>query len=360
MRPPRTRLYTAALLLATVGVLSACNHPPKSGNHASSSASETASPSADHNGGNHVDLASFDLQAHRGGRGENTEESRQAFHTAIKEGVRTLEMDIVLTRDGIPAVWHDPQIKDEKCSDTHPATPNDPQFPYVGKNVHDLTWDQINTLTCNKKLKDFPDQKVAPDNHILSLNEVFELVKHQGADVRYNIETKIEADKRDESATPEEFVTTIMEVIDHYDLRDKVTIQSFDWRSLKFLKEHHPNVPLAALYDETTWKKNSPWLSGYSYEKYNGDALTAIQALGAQFASPGYAQPYDTTVGNKDFHPVADRAYVEKAHGMNIKVLPWTVNDAATMKYFIDNAGVDGLITDYPQRAHDVINALHQ
>ncbi|MDU6480326.1 MAG: glycerophosphodiester phosphodiesterase family protein, partial [Corynebacterium kroppenstedtii] len=61
---------------------------------------------------------------------------------------------------------------------------------------------------------------------------------------------------------------------------------------------------------------------------------------------------------DKDFHPVADRDYVEKAHGMNIKVLPWTVNDKETIKYFIDNAGVDGLITDYPKRGMEVLKEL--
>lgn len=360
MRTPRARIYTAALLLTAVGSLAACSSSDNDNDtsSATSATSDSTTQSAEKTSGNHVDLASFDLQAHRGGRGENTEESKQAFETAIDEGARTLEMDIVLTKDGVPAVWHDPKIEDEKCSDTQPATPDDPQFPYVGKNVHDLTWDQISTLKCDKKLADFPDQKVAPDNHILKLNDVFGLVKEKGADVRYNIETKIEADKREVSATPEEFVSAMMGVVDQYSVRDKVTIQSFDWRSLKILKEQQPDVTLAALYDETTWKKDSPWLADYTYEKYDGDALKAIQALGAQITSPGYAQPYDTKVGDKDFHPVADRDYVEKAHGMNIKVLPWTVNDKETIKYFIDNAGVDGLITDYPKRGMEVLKEL--
>ena len=44
----------------------------------------------------------FDLQAHRGGRGENTEESREAFQHALDMGVTTLEFDIVLSKDGVP------------------------------------------------------------------------------------------------------------------------------------------------------------------------------------------------------------------------------------------------------------------
>ncbi|WP_269089269.1 glycerophosphodiester phosphodiesterase family protein, partial [Mycobacterium avium] len=83
--------------------------------------------------------ATFDLQAHRGGRGETTEESLRAFAKAIQTGVSTLELDIIVTRDGQPLVWHDPTIQADKCSDTGPAFPSDPGYPYVGKLVHQLT-----------------------------------------------------------------------------------------------------------------------------------------------------------------------------------------------------------------------------
>ena len=56
--------------------------------------------------------------------------------------------------------------------------------------------------------------------------------------------------------------------------------------------------------------------------------------------------------------PTVPAASHSWAHGMNIKVLPWTVNDKETIKYFIDNAGVDGLITDYPKRGMEVLKEL--
>ncbi|HET9891332.1 MAG TPA: glycerophosphodiester phosphodiesterase family protein, partial [Mycobacterium sp.] len=94
----------------------------------------------------------FDLQAHRGGRGEATEESLRAFAKAIELGVSTLELDIVLTKDGQPLVWHDPTIQPDKCDDTGPAFAGDPAYPYVGKPVHELTLAQIGTLDCGKRL----------------------------------------------------------------------------------------------------------------------------------------------------------------------------------------------------------------
>jgi glycerophosphoryl diester phosphodiesterase len=74
----------------------------------------------------------FDLQAHRGGRGETTEESLCAFAKSLELGVSTLELDIVITKDGQPLVWHDPTIQPEKCSDTAPAFVGDPQYPMSG------------------------------------------------------------------------------------------------------------------------------------------------------------------------------------------------------------------------------------
>src|SRR5882757_5371527 len=117
----------------------------------------------------------FDLQAHRGGRGETTEESVRAFAKALQLGVSTLELDIVLTKDGQPLVWHDPMIDPTKCADTGPATAGDPQYPYVGKLVHDLTMPQIHTLDCGKLLSGFPDAEVVRNNKIATLPQVFDL-----------------------------------------------------------------------------------------------------------------------------------------------------------------------------------------
>jgi len=101
----------------------------------------------------------FDLQAHRGGRGETTEESLRAFAKSIELGVSTLELDIVITKDGQPLVWHDPTIDAKKCVDTAPAFAGDPQYPYVGKLVHELTLAQIRTLDCGRRLAEFPMRK---------------------------------------------------------------------------------------------------------------------------------------------------------------------------------------------------------
>ncbi|MGX1162106.1 glycerophosphoryl diester phosphodiesterase family protein [Arthrobacter sp. SLBN-100] len=71
---------------------------------------------------------SFDLQSHRGGRGEWTEESLAAFTNSLALDVTTLQLDTHLTEDGKVIVWHDDTIQAAKCQETAPAAAGDPEF----------------------------------------------------------------------------------------------------------------------------------------------------------------------------------------------------------------------------------------
>ncbi len=275
----------------------------------------------------------FDLQAHRGGRGETTEESLRAFAKSLELGVSTLELDIVITKDGQPLVWHDPTIEAEKCSDTAPAFAGDPQYPYVGKLVHELTLVQIRTLDCGKRLGEFPNAEVVRGNKIATLPEVFALTDSYHAPVRFNIETKVQADKPGTSAGPQEFVDVILAAVRSAGKVDRVEIQSFDWRTLPMVRRAEPSIPLVALYNGQTWVADSPWLAGENAGVI-GDPMIGAKLVGADIVSPEY--------------PLVDgKPYVDHAHSLGLKVIPWTVNDAAAMRDQIAY-GVDGLITDYP------------
>lgn len=259
----------------------------------------------------------FDLQAHRGGRGETTEESLRAFAKSLALGVSTLELDIVLTRDAQPLVWHDPVIEPAKCADTGPAFAGDPDYPYVGKRVADLTLAQIRTLDCGHLLPGFPDAEVLRHNVIATLPEVFALADHVG--VRYNIETKVDADNS------QQIVDVILAAVRDAGKLDSVEIQSFDWRTLPLVRAAEPAIPLVALAEQ------------------GPDPISGAVAVGADIVSPDYS--------------VVDRAFVERAHAAGLRVIPWTVNDADAMRQQIA-AGVDGLITDYPSRLRAVLAEL--
>ncbi|MCP9272176.1 glycerophosphodiester phosphodiesterase family protein [Mycolicibacterium arenosum] len=321
MRPPRT---TVARTLGTGAVIAALISPA----NAVAAASD------------------FDLQAHRGGRGETTEESLRAFAKALELGVSTLELDIVLSRDRQPMVWHDPVIQADKCADTAPLFPDDPQYPYVGKLVVDLTAAQLNTLDCGELLAAFPKAEVVTGNRIVTLPQVFALADSYGANVRYNIETKVEAERPETSAPPADFVDVILGAVRSAGKLDKVEIQSFDWRTLPMVRAREPSVPLVALWDETTWVPGSPWLNGVD-PAVVGDPITAATLVGANVLSPGYSVPYGLTPKDPGFALVADSTFVDRAHALGLKVIPWTINDAGSMNAQID-AGADGIITDYP------------
>jgi glycerophosphoryl diester phosphodiesterase len=77
------------------------------------------------------------------------------------------------------------------------------------------------------------------------------------------------------------------------------------------------------------------------------DPIDGAKQIGATILSPGYTVPYGGKVGDPGFTLVADKKFVEKAHALGLKVIPWTINDAETMKAQID-AGADGIISDYP------------
>lgn len=262
---------------------------------------------------------SFDLQAHRGGRGETTEGSLRGFAKSIESGVSTLELDVVLTREGQPLVWHDPVIEPSKCADTGPAVAGDPQYPYVGKRVADLSLVQIHTLDCGRPQPEFPDAEVVPGNVIATLPQVFALADSYHADVRYNIETKVDAHG------PQQIVEVILAAARTAGKLDAIEIQSFDWRTLSLVRAIEPAIHLAALWE------------------HGPDPIDGAAAVGADIVSPDYA--------------VVDQAFVERAHRAGLKVIPWTVNDAAAMREQIA-CGVDGLITDYPARLRTIMAEL--
>jgi glycerophosphoryl diester phosphodiesterase len=80
-----------------------------------------------------------------------------AFAIGLKDGVTSLEFDCGLTKDGAVIVWHDEIIDATKCRDTQPAFEGDEMWPYVGKNVANLTLAQIKTLDCGSlRIDGFP------------------------------------------------------------------------------------------------------------------------------------------------------------------------------------------------------------
>jgi glycerophosphoryl diester phosphodiesterase len=111
---------------------------------------------------------SLDIQAHRGGLGLRPESSLAAFTNALQLGVTTLELDVQITEDGQAVVTHDRQTNPVICWDTGPAVPGDPEFPYVGKLVKNLTATQLSMLDCGTRRPANPRDDPVVDTQIPS------------------------------------------------------------------------------------------------------------------------------------------------------------------------------------------------
>jgi glycerophosphoryl diester phosphodiesterase len=288
----------------------------------------------------------FDLQSHRGGRGEWTEESLAAFANSLELGVTTLELDTHLTEDGKVIVWHDDTIQANKCADTAPAAPGDAEFPYVGDRVAELSLAQIKTLNCGfTQLPGYPEQDVIEGNRIVELKDVFQLANSFNAKkVRFNVETKVE----DGQAGGEGMVAlTKAVVIEIYKagMSQRTTVQSFDWASLNLTAKIAPQLPLVALSSGDAWLQigqpgASPNLGGIDIDDYDGSLAKAAAALGYDVISPAFGS--------------VTPEMIAEARAFGLPVIPWTVNTKADMEAMMD-LGVDGIITDYPTRLRSLM-----
>lgn len=140
---------------------------------------------------------------------------------------------------------------------------------------------------------------------------------------------------------------------------DQVTIQSFDWGALMRMREVEPRLGLVALTNYDFLQEDqpgaSPWLGGPDIDDFDDDPIAASDSFGAAAFSPVHGFPQDGTVENPDYRPYVTKSMVKDAHRAGITVIPWTVNDWPTMASLMD-LGVDGLITDYPDRLRELMD----
>lgn len=301
----------------------------------------------------------FDLQAHRGGLGLTTESTLEAFAKALELGVTTLELDVQITEDGHAVVTHDRRVSAQKCRDTAPASPGDMEFPYVGDYIHNLTLAQVWTIDCGQPLAAYPEQEVVAGARIPLLSEVFDLVGCYKANrVWFNVETKVEAGAPEQTAPREQFVQIVAREVREAKLLDRVTIQSFDWGALMRMREVEPRLPIVALTNGDFLQVGrpgaSPWLGGIDIDNFGGSLVAAADSFGADAISPVHGTPQNGKVTDSGYRAYTTPALVAEAHAAGMAVIPWTINDPATMASLMD-AGVDGLITDYPDRLRELM-----
>lgn len=189
--------------------------------------------------------------------------------------------------------------------------------------------------------KRLPDQKPADGERFPTLAELYQL---GGSGRRYNLETKVDPNRPDETVPPEIFAKVVVDEVRKAGMERVTSIQSFDWRTLVEVKKLAPEIETVCLTMETprinTVKPTpSPWLAGFDVTP-GGSLQEQIKAVGCSTWSPPWT---NLTAEN-----------VAASHRLGLKVIPWTVNEPGDMAMVI-GLKVDGMITDYPERGLQIM-----
>lgn len=265
----------------------------------------------------------FDTQGHRGARGLVPENTWPSMKRALDLGVTTLEMDVAVTKDRKIVLSHEPWFSHEIT--TTPEGKHISKAEEMKYNLFRMDYEEIRKYDVGIK----PHPRFARQEKIQAykplLSEIFDSTK-QYLSVRkrkepfFNIEIKsLPPGDGIFTPIPSEFVELVMGVIKEHKMENKVIIQSFDLRPLKYLHENYPGIRTALLIEDSEVK---------TFEEQ-------LNALG--FTPAIYSPNYN----------LVDKELVQKAHALGMKIIPWTVNDAATIGK-LKKLGVDGIISDYP------------
>lgn len=269
-------------------------------------------------------IPKFDIQGHRGARGLMPENSIPAFLMALDSGVTTLELDVVVTKDKQLVVSHEPWMASSICYDSagNSIDPkNEKKF-----NIYQLTYAQVQKFDCGSRGNEkFPEQqKIALSKPLLRdvITAVENRIKSYASyEVDYNIEIKTspETDKKFHPAI-EEYSELIYNLMDEYIPLERLVIQSFDFRVLKYWHKKHPEIRLSALVENT-------------------------KSIDANLADLGFKPSVYSP-----YYKLLNREKVQHLHQLKVRVIPWTVNEISDI-LSLKGMGVDGLITDYPNRS---------
>ena len=289
----------------------------------------------------------FDLQGHRGARGLAPENTLPAFERALEIGVTTLELDVGVSADGVVVVSHDPYLNPQIVRDASGQWLAGSKGPLI----RSLSFAQLQAYELGRIKPETPyaaqfnTQQPRDGTRMPALAALFDRVKALGADtVRFNIETKLDPGQPQDTVSPEAMTSALLQVIRDAGMVQRVTIQSFDWRTLQVVQKAEPKIPTAYLSFQNANNDNirdGQWTAGFKIADH-GTVPRMVKAAGGAIWSPngGAVTP----------------ELVKQAQGLGLKVLPWTINNPAEMEKLI-GWGVDGIITDYPDRLRAVMQA---
>ena len=240
--------------------------------------------------------------AHRGFSGGAPENTLAAFKKAMDLGVDMIEFDVLLSEDGQVVVIHD---------DTLNRTTN-------GKGkVANYTLNELKQLDGGSWFgKEFSGEKIP------TLQEVLELTRGQ---VLLNIELK----KGDLGRyTMMDLADRSLKEVENAGILNQVVFGSFDSSAIERIREKNPRIPVALIHDKS-W--SSP------QEATGGRPIPVLSCRGT----------------------VLTQTNISKARQQGVIIFVWTLNTEEHMEHFL-NMGVDGIITDHPERLIKILQTRYR
>jgi glycerophosphoryl diester phosphodiesterase len=282
-----------------------------------------------------LSLKKLELHGHRGARGLAPENTWPAFEAGIRNGMTAVELDINLTADNDLIIHHDSFTNSKLC-----RTDDGQKIKPVP--IHLLTVKELKKLDCGSlKNEKFPEQEKIPLTRLLTLTDFFlrvaELAKSEenAHSVIFNIDVKFPPRLTPSDAHLEKFAKLLLEQVAKAGMTDRIMVQSFETRLLPFIKEITPKVRTAALFQWSQW----PGVSRRTPEMM----IQRVLSIQADIVAPN----------RKDTNEVL----VKLAHQNGLLIIPWTVNEAEEIRSLI-RMGVDGIITDYPNRLKTIADEM--
>jgi len=288
------------------------------------------------------------IYGHRGARGDLPENTLDSFQYLFDHSIGAYETDILISKDFIPVITHDFKLDPSLTKDINGEWLADENI-----KIFDLTYEELSKYdvgALNKLSKygrRFINQKSLPNQKIPKLTELLSLSKKSQIDnLVINLEIKSTPTQENLTPSPEKMVGLILDVVNNFELNEKIIYSSFDWRVLREIKEQSPETPRAYLtYQQQTGTKisgtiydQSPWMD-FMPLKNAIELPRLIASLGGQAWHPYYRD--------------ISKKIVEISHEANLPINVWTVNDEDDMLKMIEY-GVDGIMTDYPLKLKDL------
>ncbi|WP_299423976.1 glycerophosphodiester phosphodiesterase family protein [uncultured Shimia sp.] len=286
------------------------------------------------------------LIGHRGARGVMPENTLEGFEFTVRSGVVALEFDVVLTQDQVPVVTHNHHLLNAatRGADGKWLVGDElkvSELPLAKLQTFDVGGLDGRTVYGQR----FPDQVFMSGLRVPTLGELLDMgLAPQGAEMLFLLEMKSDPAFAGDTAAAEALVSEAVKAVRARKLEQRTVLHSFDWNLLEVCGRIAPDMPRSFL---TKLPENAGELGEDSSRSVAPDFASlgmpvpkAVAEAGGQMWCPFYA----------DVTPES----VALAHELGLLVSTWTVNEVDDMHRVID-AGVDGIVTDYPGRAQRVL-----